>query len=39
MYNRLQKYLLDSNIPYKKQFAFQEGNSTDHAVLQLVDQI
>ena len=39
MYHRLQKYLLDSNIPYKKQFGFQEGNSTGHAILQLVDLI
>ena len=39
MYNRLYKYLLDSNVVYKKQFGFQEGHSTDHAILQLVDQI
>ena len=39
MYNRLYKYLLNSNILYKKQFDFQEGHSTDHAILQLVDQI
>ena len=38
MYNRLCKYLLHSNILYKKQFDFQEGNSIDHAILQLVDQ-
>ena len=37
MYNRLYKYLLDSNILYKKQFGFQEGHSTNHAILQLVD--
>ena len=39
MYNRLCKYLLDSNILYKKQFAFQTGHSTDHGILELVDQI
>ena len=33
------KYLLDSNILYKKLFGFQEGHSTDHAFLELVDQI
>ena len=39
MYNRLYKYLLDSNILYKNRFGFQEGHSTDHTILQLVDQI
>ena len=39
MHNRLFKYLLDSNILYKKQFGFQEEHSTDHAILQLVDEM
>ena len=39
MHNRLNKYLLDSIILYKKQFGFQEGHSTDHTILQLVDKI
>ena len=39
MYNRLYKYLLDHEILYPKQFGFQAGHSTDHAILQLVDQI
>ena len=39
MYNRLYKYLLDSNILYKKQFGFQEGYSTEHAILQLAYHI
>ena len=39
MYNRLYKYLLDSNILYKKQFGFEEGHSSDHVVLQFIDQI
>ena len=39
MYNRLYKYLTDSSILYKKQFGFQEGHSSEHAIVQLVDQI
>ena len=39
MYNRLYKHLSDSKILYQKQFGFQKGRSTDHALLQLVDQI
>ena len=39
MYIRLHKYLTDNSILYKKQFGFQEGHSTEHAIVQLVDQI
>ena len=39
MYNRLCKYLTDNSTVYKKQFGFQEGHSTEHAIVQLVDQI
>ena len=39
MYNRLYKHLLNNNILHKKQFRFQENYSTDHTVIQLVDQI
>ena len=39
IYNRLYKYRLDSNIIYKKHFGFYEGQSTDHEILQLLDQI
>ena len=39
MYNRLYKYLTDNNMLYKKQSGFQEGRSTEHAIVQLVDQI
>ena len=39
MYNRLYKHLLHNNILHKKQFGFQENDSTDHAIIQLVDQI
>ena len=34
----LYKYLTDSSILYKKQFGFQEGHSTEHAMVQLGDQ-
>ena len=39
MHNRLQKYLKDQNILHDKQFGFQTGHSTDHAIAQLVEQI
>ena len=39
LYNRLYKYLIENNILYSKQFGFQNGHSTDHAVVQLADQI
>ena len=39
MYNRLYKYLIENNILYSKKFDFQNGHSTDHAVVQLVGQI
>ena len=39
MYNRFYKHLINNNILYKKQFGFQENHSTDHAIIQLVDQI
>ena len=39
MLERLQKYLKDQNILYNKQFGFQTGHSTEHAIAQLVDQI
>ena len=39
MFNCLCRYLLDSNIPYKRQSDFQEGHSADHAILQLPDKI
>ena len=35
----LYKYLTDNSILYKKQFDFQEGHSTEYAIVQLVDQI
>ena len=39
MYNRLFKYLKTNEILYKKQFGFQEGHSTEHSIIQLIDQI
>ena len=39
MYNRLYKHLLNNNILYKKQFGFQESHSTNHAIIQPVNQI
>ena len=39
MYNRLYKYLTENNLLYCKQFGFQKGDSPEHAILQLVEQI
>ena len=39
MYNCLYKYLTDNSMLSKKEFGFQEGYSTEHVIVQLVDQI
>ena len=39
MCNCLHQYLTGNKILYPKQFAFQTGQSTEHAIVQLVDQI
>ena len=39
MYNRLYQYLTENKILYLDQFGFQTGHSTEHAIVQLVDQI
>ena len=39
VYNRVYEHLNSNNILYKNQFGFQKGHSTEHAILQLVDQI
>ena len=39
MYNHLYKYLTTEKFLYSKKFGFQTGLSTEHAVVQLVDQI
>ena len=38
MYNRLYKYLCYEKLLYSKQLGFQKGNSTDHAIVHVVDQ-
>ena len=38
-YNRLCKYLVEQKVLYQKQFGFQTGHSTDHAIVKRVDQI
>ena len=39
MYNRLYSFLVENNILYDKQFGFQNKHSTEHAILQLTNQI
>ena len=39
MYNRLHKYLTTEKILYPKQFGFQRGHSTEHAIVKLANQI
>ena len=39
MYNTLYSYLTENNILFNKQFGFQADHSTEHALLELVDQI
>ena len=39
MYNRLYAYLAENNILFNKQFGFRVGHSTEHALLELIDQI
>ena len=39
MYNRLYKYLTIQKLLYSKQFGFQTGLLTEHAIVKLVDQI
>ena len=39
MYNRLFDYPNKHNMLYNKQFGFQKANSTDHAIIQLADQL
>ena len=38
-YNRLYKYQTNEKLLYSKQFGFQTGLSTEHAIVKLVDQI
>ena len=39
MYNRLYSFLISNHILYTKQFGFQKDHSTEHAILQLTNQI
>ena len=39
MYNRLYKYLMENDTHNKTQFGFQQKHSTEHAILQLTDQV
>ena len=39
MYNCLYKYLTTEKKLYTKQFGFQKGHSTEHAVVKLANQI
>ena len=39
MHNGLYSYLVKDKILYSKQFGFQKGHSTEHAIAQLADQI
>ena len=39
MYNRLYNFLVENNILYQKQFGFQNARTTEHAILQLMNQI
>ena len=37
MYKRLFNHLSEHNLLYHKQFGFQQGYSTEHAIMQLID--
>ena len=39
MYNRVYKHLNENNLLYKKHLGFQKVHSTEHVIIQLVDQI
>ena len=39
MYNGICKYLTENNLLYCKNFGFQKGHCSNHAILQLVEQI
>ena len=39
MYNRVYAHLRDNTLLFKKQFGFQKGTSTEHAILELVKNI
>ena len=39
MHNRLFGYLTKNDMHYKKQLGFRKGHSTEHAIIELFDQI
>ena len=39
MYTILYNHLIKNNILYSKPFGFQKGHSTEHDLIQLIDQI
>ena len=39
IYNRIYTYLQKNKILYYKQFGFQAGHSSEHTIIQLLDQI
>ena len=39
MHTRLDSYLVNEKMLYSKQFSFQKGHSTVHAIAHLADQI
>ena len=39
MFNRLYKHITENNLLYWKQFGFQKGHSSEHAILDLVEKI
>ena len=39
MYKRLFNHLSEHNLLCQKQFRFQQGHLTEHAIMQLIDQI
>ena len=39
MYNRIYAHFYDKNLLYPKQFGFQKNTSTEHAILQLTEEI
>ena len=39
MYNRINNYLTEHKFIYDKQFGFQKNTATEHAILQLAENI
>ena len=39
MYNRLYNHFSQNHLLYKKQFGFQKGHSTEHAITELVNEV